>query len=94
MAQAMLFVFCYDIADNRVRRRMADMLEQHGTRVQDSVFEVHATAPLAQKLMQTLQRLRMAGDSLRMYCLTQDGRAASLAAGGAPIAEATEFWLL
>ena len=94
MARELLFVFCYDIADNRVRRRVAAMLEQHGTRVQDSVFEVHATAPLAQKLMQALQRLRMAGDSLRMYCLTQDGRARSLAAGGAPIAEATEFWLL
>ena len=94
MARDLVFVFCYDIADNRVRARVAKMLEQHGTRVQESVFEVHAGPAAAQALMARLERLRMPGDSLRMYCLTPDGRARSRVAGGAPLPEATEFWLL
>lgn len=94
MARTSLFVFCYDISDDRVRRKIAGILELHGTRVQESVFEVRASQAQAQKLLRGLALLRLAGDSLRMYCLTQDGRARSQAEGGAPMPEATEFWLL
>lgn len=94
MASEQLFVFCYDIADNRVRRKMAEMLELHGTRVQESVFEVRTSLARAEKLMAGLGRLRLAGDNVRMYCIPEDGRKRSLAAGGAPVAEASEFWLL
>jgi CRISPR-associated protein Cas2 len=90
----MLFVFAYDIADDRVRRRVAALLEKWGTRVQDSVFEVRCTRARAEALLVALDRLRLAGDGVRMYALPEDARAASQQVGGAPIGEATEFWLL
>jgi CRISPR-associated protein Cas2 len=94
MAAELIFVFSYDIEDNRTRRAIADLLEQHGVRVQYSVFEVRCTTERAERLLDRLAMLRGPGDSLRMYCLTEDGRARSAARGGAPIPERQEFWLL
>ena len=94
MAREHLFVFCYDVTSNRARRRMADLLEDKGTRVQKSVFEVRTTRLRAERLLALLGREREAGDSVRMYCLTEEGRARSRASGGAPIPERQEFWLL
>jgi CRISPR-associated protein Cas2 len=35
----MFVVVCYDIADDRRRNRIAALLEENGSRVQESVFE-------------------------------------------------------
>lgn len=94
MAREHLFVFCYDVATAKARRRMADILEDKGTRVQKSVFEVRTTLERAEHLLRRLGQERHAGDSVRMYCLTEEGRARSRASGGAPIPERSEFWLL
>jgi CRISPR-associated protein Cas2 len=94
MARDHLFVFCYDVASSKTRRRMADLLEDKGTRVQKSVFEVRTTLPRAQSLLRRLGLERDDGDSVRMYCLTEEGRARSQASGGAPVPERSEFWLL
>jgi hypothetical protein len=45
-------------------------------------------------LLARLSAERLSGDSIRMYCLTEDARARSRTAGGAPIPEKSEFWLL
>lgn len=94
MAREHLFVFCYDVATNKARRRIADILEDKGTRVQKSVFEVRTTLERAERLLARLALARDAGDSVRMYCLTEEGRARSQTSGGAPIPERSEFWLL
>lgn len=94
MAREHVFVFCYDVASNKVRRRMAEILEDKGTRVQKSVFEVRATLARAEALLTRLSAERLAGDSVRMYCLTEEARARSRASGGAPVPERSEFWLL
>ena len=94
MAVEHLFVFCYDVASGKARRRIAALLELRGTRVQKSVFEVRITTARAEALLAALARERLAGDSVRMYCLTEDGRERSRASGGAPIPERSEFWLL
>jgi CRISPR-associated protein Cas2 len=94
MARKHLFVFCYDVATNKARRRMADILEDKGTRVQKSVFEVRCTLQRAERLLTRLSAERLSGDSVRMYCLTEEARARSRASGGAPIPERSEFWLL
>lgn len=64
---------------------MAVFLEDKRTRMQKSIFEVRTTLARAERLH---------GDSVRMYCLTEEGRARSRASGGAPIPERSEFWLL
>jgi CRISPR-associated protein Cas2 len=67
-----LFVFCYDVASEKVRRRMASFLEDKGTRVQKSVFEVRTTLARAEALLAQLAAERLHGDSVRMYCLTEE----------------------
>jgi CRISPR-associated protein Cas2 len=94
VAREMLFVFAYDISQERVRRRVASRLEKRGTRVQESVFEVRTTQQRAEALLRQLDSERMSGDAVRMYCLTEEGRQRSRSAGGPPIPERTEFWLL
>lgn len=94
MSTTTLFVFAYDIASDRIRRRVAAELERHGTRVQESVFEVHTTQPKAERLLARLEAFRDLGDGIRMYCLPLDALRRSRAAGGPPLPEETEFWLL
>ncbi len=94
MAREHVFVFCYDVASDKVRRRMAEILEDKGTRVQKSVFEVRCTLERAERLLARLGSERLAGDSVRMYCLTEEARARSRTSGGAPVPERSEFWLL
>lgn len=87
-------VFAYDIESDKSRRRVAEVLEAHATRVQRSVFEARMTLTAAETLLRRLDRERADGDSIRMYVLTEDGRERSRALGGAPIAERAEFWIL
>lgn len=94
MARDHIFIFCYDVATTKARRRMAGILEDKGTRVQKSVFEVRCPLPQAERLLARLAAERLNGDSVRMYCLTEEARARSQASGGAPIPERAEFWLL
>ena len=93
MASELIFVFCYDVASEKVRRRIAALLEDKGVRVQKSVFEVRMSQERAETLLNRLALERHDGDSVRMYCLDEQGRARSRAAGGSPIPERTEFWL-
>lgn len=89
-----LIIFSYDIERDANRRRIARMLEEHGTRVQLSVFEMRMKLAKAKRLLKRLDCERMAGDSIRMYVLTEQSRERSQSLGGAPIGERSEFWLL
>ncbi len=89
-----LVIFSYDIERDADRRRIARILEEHGTRVQLSVFETRMKLAKARRLFKRLGRERMAGDSIRMYVLTEQSRERSQSLGGAPIGERSEFWLL
>lgn len=89
-----LIVFTYDISRNALRNRIAEILELHGIRVQESVFESRLTAKQAQSLFSKLQLIIDPGDSLRMYVIPEDGRLLSQSAGGAPISPAEDYILL
>lgn len=94
MARQHKFVFCYDVASNKVRRRMAEILDDEGTRVQKSAFEVCCTLQRAERPLTRLSAERLAGDGVRTYCLTEEARARSQAVGDTLIPERTEYWLL
>lgn len=87
-------VFTYDIERNADRRRVSAILEQHGTRVQKSVFESRMTLARAEGVLRQLDRHRGDRDSVRMYVLTEQGRERSKSVGGTPMPEKSEFWLL
>lgn len=91
----MLMVLCYDITDAKVRRKVAALLEDHATRVQDSVFEARMTPQRAQRLAATAAEHLRPGDSLRLYAISADGRRHCAVHGtGVPMAEDQDFWLL
>ncbi len=66
----MLWVICYDIADNRRRNRIANALLGYGERVQESVFECHLDNAQLRRLQAILLPLVDANeDRLRYYPL-------------------------
>ncbi len=94
MASEHIYVICYDVEAQRARRRISAILEKHGCRVQKSVFELRGQQKEAEAVLRLAERERMPGDSIRMYCITEQGRVNCRAAGGAPPPEKSEFWLL
>jgi len=83
------WVLAYDVVDDRRRARLAKFLEAQGHRVQDSVFELLATADelgAVLKGAQRRERFDPGTDSLRVYplCANCLGRATVLGAG-APV---------
>jgi len=89
-----LVVISYDISRPKTRGKVAKLLEGHMTRVQQSVFEGELTEKAASHLFDTAERIIKQGDSLRMYVVTKLGREKCQSAGGAPISEGADFWLL
>ena len=66
----MLWVICYDIADNRRRNRIANALLGYGERVQESVFECHLDNALLRRLQaELLPLINTDTDRLRYYPL-------------------------
>lgn len=67
MARKRTYVVCYDIEDNRRRRRIASILENSGMRVQESVFEVRLSQTAIRALINRLGEILVSPDSLRSY---------------------------
>lgn len=66
------YIIAYDIPNNKRRRKLANLLEDYGVRVQKSVFEVWLDESDRKALMKRLQRLiKINEDSLRMYRLCE-----------------------
>lgn len=89
-----LFVFAYDVEKDGARAKLAQWLEERATRVQKSVFEGRMTAVEARTVAAGARRFLGPEDGLRVYCITEEGRAASLAIGDPPLAEPEDFWIL
>lgn len=94
MPRATMFtVIAYDISQDRKRRRVATILEDHAVRVQGSVFEAWLTARQTEALRLRIERLLEPGDSLRIYVIAQAGLARCSAFGG-PVIGDTETYML
>ena len=52
----MQYWVCYDIADDRRRQRLSDVLLDFGTRVQESVFQCLLDPALAEEMMARVRR--------------------------------------
>lgn len=89
-----LFVFAYDVEKDGARTKLAQWLEERATRVQKSVFEGRMTVVEARGVAAGARRFLGPDDRLRVYCITEEGRAQSLAIGEPPLAEPADFWLL
>jgi CRISPR-associated protein Cas2 len=90
----MLMVFAYDIARNRNRARVAELLERELARVQKSVFEGRMTKVAAERLGRRAGLELAPGDSLRIYAVTPVGLKHSQSFGALPMAEPHDYWLV
>ncbi|MEB3225315.1 MAG: CRISPR-associated endonuclease Cas2 [Synechococcus sp.] len=65
----MFYLVAYDIGDNKRRKKIADLMEGYGVRVQYSVFECHLSPKKYKELKKRLLRhyKEDKGDSLRFY---------------------------
>ncbi len=62
------FIVCYDIANSRVRSRLAERLKDFGVRVQFSVFELTVSLKRFDELLAALDRFEIdEGDSIAVY---------------------------
>lgn len=92
----MLWLVCYDVADNKRRQKLVKLLEQQGQRVQYSVFE----CPLEEKeLRQLLEKrwlkvLNLREDNLRIYPLDETAKKRTLVFGGPPPYEPPDYVIL
>lgn len=66
----MRYVICYDIGDDRRRKRIADTLDAYGDRLQHSVFEIVATKKVIQTCLKKLEDcINPTEDHLAVYTL-------------------------
>lgn len=63
------WVVAYDISDDRIRSKVADMLKNHGERVQYSVFECRLTRRQLLTLRGQVSQMLDRDDSARWYPL-------------------------
>lgn len=72
----MRIVVSYDISNDRRRRKVAQIMEGYGYRVQYSVFECDLDARKLRELQQRLRPLvsKKAGESVRFYSLCAECR--------------------
>lgn len=52
----MQYIICYDISDDRRRSHVSSLLQDFGTRVQESVFVAHLDQELVERMMERLTR--------------------------------------
>ena len=68
----LIYVVAYDIPCNKRRKKVADLLEGYGQRVQYSVFECALSAAKYKELQKRLRsRVKLEEDRIRIYPISQ-----------------------
>jgi CRISPR-associated protein Cas2 len=82
----LLYVVTYDIPCNKRRKRVSDLLEGYGRRVQYSVFECVLPVQKYEELRSRLRsRVKLEEDSVRFYPLSGHTRQQIEVWGGLPL---------
>ncbi|WP_137134455.1 CRISPR-associated endonuclease Cas2 [Rhizobium sp. FKY42] len=90
-----LRVFCYDVSDDRRRRRVAKLLEEEAVRVQYSVFEARMSDRASARLAASIEAVLAESDSLRVYTIGRSGETkCDVRGAGVPIETSTGFWMM
>lgn len=70
-----IYLACFDIADDRIRRQVSKRLEQFGQRVQYSVFEISVSCVVQLDALKNEMQLQLEqDDDLRFYFLCKTCR--------------------
>lgn len=83
-----VYLACFDITDDRSRRRVSSILEEYGLRVQRSVFEISIDSMgQLSGLVQRLKPYLDGDDDLRLYSLCGKCRGDAINLSGGCIAD-------
>jgi len=83
-----LYVVTYDISSNKRRKKVSDLLEGYGQRVQYSVFECLISAQKYAELQKRLRpKINLGEDSIRFYPLSRHTLSQVEIWGGAPLTQ-------
>jgi CRISPR-associated protein Cas2 len=89
-----LYIICFDVADKRRLREVADALENYGARVQYSVFECYLDATKLNALQQIIAALiDPEADHVRYYQLCLKDRNGILIDGKGQLSPDNSFHL-
>lgn len=92
----MRYVVVYDIPEDKLRLKVAEILEGFGERVQESVFECLLEATELSELTASLQDeiAESSGGNVRLYRVCATCYGASLGIGEVVAALGTEPWII
>ncbi|MBD3808682.1 MAG: CRISPR-associated endonuclease Cas2 [Epsilonproteobacteria bacterium] len=71
----MRYVVAYDISNDKRRKKMGDLLERYGIRVNFSVFEIELNATKYKKLLEEIEDKELLNkkyDSVRFYHICEN----------------------
>jgi CRISPR-associated protein Cas2 len=68
----MIYLIVYDVDDDKKRSRLSSLLEELGTRVQESVFECSLDSSLYNDLLKRIVPLAGDGVNIRIYPLCKE----------------------
>ncbi|AFY61925.1 CRISPR-associated endonuclease Cas2 [Synechococcus sp. PCC 6312] len=82
----LLYIIAYDIPCNKRRKKVSDLLEGYGTRVQYSVFEcILSNKKYCELKRRLLKRVNVNEDHLRFYPLSKHTLETIEVWGGSPV---------
>ena len=89
-----LRILTYDISDDKIRRRVATILEDRATRVQFSVFEGRLSDRMLERVVSSIEEHIQLEDSLRVYTLSSTSeKSCKVVGGGIPMDTNASYWL-
>jgi len=91
-----LWLVCYDVGDDKRRRKLAKLMEQRCQRVQFSVFECPLDAGTLAQLLEKrwLKVLKLDEDSLRAYPMDARAKEQTKVYGSPPPYEPPDYLIL
>lgn len=78
----MRYIICYDIAENKRRKKLSDCLDGYGDRVQESVFEVVLETEMHREMVaEVIKRIKSTEDQVHIHPLCESCARKSLRLG-------------
>ena len=91
----MKYIVCYDIADDRRRQQLVDVMLDYGNRVEESVFECTLEAQLAAKMTDRIRKVvDTEEDKVLVYGLCEACAQKTLVIGPVERPRDAEFYIL
>jgi len=87
-------IISYDISDDKTRSKVANLLEDHGKRIQYSVFECRLDSKRLDDLITKLKPFAEECDSIRVYQICEACLKKAVVLGDDEITEDPKFYVV